>query len=147
MAKFDSGLYHGTLGSPQSKIAYDPKTRNPGLPADPGSPPDQPDEPERLESPSNPTRDALLAEAKTPEARRIINELYHGAGSVGDGGTADVIREERATGRPVGDRFHSKKGQERINQINRILRRNPNHPDRALLERLRDDLSDALGGN
>ena len=34
-----------------------------------------------------------------------------------------------------------------VAQINRILRRNPDHPDRALLERLRDDLRDALGGN
>ena len=143
MAEFDSDLYHGTLGSPQGRIAFAPKPHNPGLPADPGSPPDEPDEPEVPIS----TRDALMAEAKTPEARRVIDELYHGAGKVGDGGTADAIRQERATGKPVGDRFHSKKGRERLNQINRILRKNPDHPDRALLEWLRDDLRNALGGD
>lgn len=143
MAKFDSGLYHGTLGSPQSKIAYDPKTRNPGLPADPGSPPDQPDEPKTPIS----TRDTLMAEATTPEAKEVVNQLYRPGADYGDGGTADAIRHELATGELVHGKSHIKKGKQRLAQIERILRQNPNHPDRALLERLRDDLRNALGGN
>ena len=143
MAKFDSGLYHGTLGSPQGWLVFDPRPRDPGLPAGPGSPPDRPDKPEGPVS----ARDALLAEAKTPEAKEVVNQLYRPNADYGDGGTADAIRRELATGKPVHGKSHIKKGRQRLAQINRILRRNPDHPDRALRERLRDDLRDALGGN
>ena len=64
---------------------------------------------------------------------------------VGDGGTADAIRAELASGEPVGGRSHVRKGRERLRQIERILRKSPNHPDRELLERLANDLRDALG--
>lgn len=63
-----------------------------------------------------------------------------------DGGTADAIREQIRTGELVGGKDHIRKGRERLRQIEKILSRNPNHPDRALLEKLRDDLRDALGG-
>lgn len=73
-------------------------------------------------------------------------ELYRPGSSVGDGGTADAIRHEVATGELVGDRSHIRKGRERLRQIERMLSRNPNHPDRRLLERLAEDLMSALGG-
>ena len=38
--------------------------------------------------------------------------LYHGAGKVGDGGTANAIREEKRTVEQIDRRFHSKKGRE-----------------------------------
>jgi filamentous hemagglutinin len=63
------------------------------------------------------------------------------------GGTADAIREELATGNPTGGRSHIQKGKERLRQIERMLEKYPEHADRALLERLRDDLQDALEGN
>ena len=141
MAKFDSDLYHGTLGSPQGQLVFNPEPRNPGIPADPGSPPDQPDEPETPTS----KRDELLAEATTPEAREVVNQLYRPDADYGDGGTADAIRHELATGELIRGKSHIKKGRQRLAQIDRILRRNPDHPDRALLERLRNDLRDALG--
>lgn len=129
---FSSGLFSGTSGSPQLSLSNDSN--------------------DSTIQPSNSTgsgsrREALLNEATTDEACGIVNELYREGAGVGDGGTADAIREELATGNPVGGRSHIQKGRERLRQIERILQRNPNHPDRALLERLRDDLRDALEGN
>ncbi len=91
-------------------------------------------------------RERLLDEAVTGEARGVVKELYRPKAKTGDGGTADAIREQLRTGELVGGRDHIRKGRERLRQIKKILARNPNHPDRALLERLRDDLEDALGG-
>jgi hypothetical protein len=91
-------------------------------------------------------REQLLGDATTNEARRVVNELYRPGAEHGDGGTADAIREQLRTGKLIGGKDHIRKGRERLRQINRILARNPDHPDRALLERLRDDLEDALGG-
>jgi len=106
---------------------------------------------EKLESAAAPpststTRERLLAEASTDQAKRVVSELYREGAEVGDGGTADAIREQIRTGKLVGGRDHVEKGRQRLRQIERILARNPSHPDRALLERLRDDLKDALGG-
>lgn len=91
-------------------------------------------------------RERLLADASTDVAKNIVKELYRPNAAVGDGGTADAIRKQIATGELVGGRDHIRKGRERLRQIERILSKNPNHPDRALLERLRNDLADALGG-
>ncbi|WP_248923016.1 hypothetical protein [Olsenella intestinalis] len=91
-------------------------------------------------------RERLLDEATTDEARRIVKELYRPNAETGDGGTADAIREQLRTGEMVGGKDHIRKGRERLRQIEKILTSNPDHPDRALLERLRDDLEDALGG-
>ena len=91
-------------------------------------------------------RERLLDEAATDEARGIVKELYRPNAETGDGGTADAIREQLRTGELVGGKDHIQKGRERLRQIEKILSRNPNHPDRALLEKLRDDLKDALGG-
>ena len=91
-------------------------------------------------------RERLLGEATTDEARSIVGELYRPNAKTGDGGTADAIREQLRTGELVGGRDHIRRGRERLRQIEKILERSPDHPDRALLERLRDDLEDALGG-
>ena len=92
-------------------------------------------------------REELLDRASTDETRRLIGELYRKGASVGDGGTADAIRRELAGGEDVGGRSHGCKGSERLRQIERILKRNPNHSDRSLLEELRDELRNALEGN
>ena len=91
-------------------------------------------------------RERLLAEATTDVAKNIVKELYRPNAAVGDGGTADAIRKQVATSELIGGKDHIRKGRERLRQIERILSKNPNHPDRALLERLRNDLIDALGG-
>lgn len=136
MAKFNSGLFHGTSGSPQLILDLTP-SRTVELPG--ASVPD-------LQESGSSKRVTLLREASTDEVKRIVSELYREGGNVGDGGTADAIRHEIATGKPVGGRSHIQKGRERLKQIEKLLEKNPNHPDRELLERLRDDLKDALGG-
>ena len=92
-------------------------------------------------------RDLLLGEAKTSEARSIIDELYRQNSTVGDGGTADAIRREKQSNEKVGEKSHILKGKDRMRQIEKILEKNPDHPDKELLRALRDDLRDALGGN
>ena len=135
---FNSDRFHGTSGSPQRQLDlgqepwYGIGGQFDGIVPQPASPS---------------TRDTLMSEATTPEGKEVVNQLYRPGSRVGDGGTADAIREEIATGKPVGDRNHSKKGRQRIKQIERILRKNPNHPDRELFEKLLKDLRDALGGN
>lgn len=91
------------------------------------------------------SRKCLLADASTDAVKNIVKELYRSNAAVGDGGTADAIRKQITTGELVGKRDHIRKGRERVRQIERILSKNPNHPDKDLLKRLRNDLIDALG--
>lgn len=135
---FNSDHFRGTSGSPQRPLDLGQETGH-GTGGQFDSTTPQPT--------SASVRDTLMSEATTDTARSIVNELYREGSGVGDGGTADAIRHELATGELVGGRSHIQKGRERLRQIERILRRNPNHPDRELLERLADDLRDALGGN
>lgn len=132
MGGFSSDLFHGTLGSPQAKIPVAQIEDTIGSTSS---------------SAVASTREALLSEATSDEVQRLIKELYRKGATVGDGGTADAIREELATGNPTGGRSHIQKGKERLRQIERMLEKYPEHADRALLERLRDDLQDALEGN
>lgn len=90
-------------------------------------------------------RECLLADASTDAVKNVVRELYRLNAAVGDGGTADAIRKQIATDELIGGRDHIRKGRERVRQIERILSKNPNHPDKDLLERLRNDLIDALG--
>ncbi len=134
MGGHSSNLFHGTTGSPQMVFQE--------YPSGSGSSGAKP-----AASSSDSKRESLLSAATTEQVRRIINELYREGADVGDGGTADAIREELATGKPVGGRSHVRKGKERLRQIEKILLSNPNHPDREILEQLRDDLKNALEGN
>ena len=91
------------------------------------------------------TREQLINEASTKQVRSIIKELYRYGATTGDGGTADAIREQKRSKKLVGGRDHIQKGRERLRQIEKLLKQNPNHPDRQLLEKLKADLRNALG--
>lgn len=84
--------------------------------------------------------------AKTNECKRIIDELYREVASVGDGGTADAIRKQLSTGKLVGKKDHIRKGKERLRQIEKIIDRDKEHPDKDILKFLAHDLKKALGG-
>lgn len=129
MGGFSSGLFHGTLGSLQLKLQDEVTIVHTNV------------------SNSQTRREKLLNRATTNESLRLIEELYRTGAAVGKGGTADAIREEISNGNEVGGKSHIRKGQERLRQIARILKRNPNHPDRVLLKELYDELQDALEGN
>ncbi|GAB3600619.1 hypothetical protein GCM10027446_34060 [Angustibacter peucedani] len=80
-----------------------------------------------------------------------IDALYKGTANpnrVGNGTTMDAIRNELATGVPTAGRMHSIKGQERLNGLNKWLRRNPDAPyyDRLVAQSLADELSLVLRG-
>ena len=77
----------------------------------------------------------------------MIDQLYREGATEGDGGTADAIRKQLKTGELTGKKDHIQKGKERIRQIDKILKREPDHPDRDLFELLKNDLKRALGGN
>jgi hypothetical protein len=89
---------------------------------------------------------------KVTDARlhNLVNDLYHGekaANRVGDGSTADAIRYEKQTGRPVGGRWHIQKGQEYLGALNAWLRKNGPTASASDVKAAQDliaDLSDAL---
>ena len=89
----------------------------------------------------------LLENAKTQQGRNLIQELYREGASVGDGSTADAIRYQLSTGKMVGKKDHLRKGKERLKQIEKILLKDKNHPDKEILKFLANDLRQALGGN
>ena len=62
--------------------------------------------------------------AHNSKLQNFINSLYKGQGNpnqIGNGTTMDSIRYEVETGNPVEGKFHSQKGQEFVNGINKLL--------------------------
>ncbi len=102
--------------------------------------------PRKNEKTSNRVRNNLLVMATQSDTKNLINELYRNDSKIGDGGTADALRYELKTGKLVGGKSHKIKAQQRVKQINNILKRNPNHPDKELLIKLRENLENALKG-
>ncbi|GAA4783827.1 hypothetical protein GCM10023200_16680 [Actinomycetospora chlora] len=87
-----------------------------------------------------------------PRLTNIVRRLYRGADSptrTGDGTTADAIRAERATGDRVGNKLHTRKGNESVRALRNWLRRNPDASpeDRAVATNEMNNLLDALGRN
>ena len=88
----------------------------------------------------------LLSKAKDSKLKNTIGELYRPGASVGDGGTADAIRQEKKTGKPVGGKSHIMKGRQRLKNLENLLKRKDlSDSDRAIAKQLYDDLKDALG--
>jgi|GEM_PF-2723744 len=94
----------------------------------------------------NVARDVLLKGVTNPKLINTINELYRPGGKVGDGGLADALRHELATGQLVGGVSHIQKGFERIANLESIIRtQNLNPHDLAVATKLLNDLKNALG--
>jgi RHS repeat-associated protein len=79
---------------------------------------------------------------------KLIDQLYRPNATVGSGSTAAAVRQELATGQPVGGAFHSQKAEDGIRSLERWLSNNPTaRPgDRAAAENVVRDMSNALGG-
>jgi RHS repeat-associated protein len=87
----------------------------------------------------------LLSEAQDPKLRNIIDNLYRDTSSFGDGGTADAIIYEHATGQPVGGTFHSQKGIEAANGLRNLVNSGQlNSQDEAIATTLYNQLKQAL---
>lgn len=86
---------------------------------------------------------------KDPRLSQIMDELYRPDASVGSGSTAAAVRSELATGKPTRGVWHSQKAQNRIRQLEKWLRNNPEATpgDRAAAENVIRDLKNALAGN
>jgi hypothetical protein len=64
----------------------------------------------------------LLSEAEDPKLRNIIEALYKDTSSFGDGGTADAIEYEKATGQKIGGRDHTIKGEDLSRGLQSVLK-------------------------
>ena len=51
----------------------------------------------------SPKGQELLSRATTPETKDLVKQLYRPGATVGDGGTADALRREKATGQNTGE--------------------------------------------
>ena len=88
-------------------------------------------------------REQLLYEAENLALKRVINQLYRPTAKIGDGGTADVIREELLRGNTK----HVQKGLERIRNLQNIISKNTLSPnDLRIANELMKDLQNALTG-
>jgi hypothetical protein len=75
--------------------------------------------------------------------KNAINEIYRPNATVGDGGTADIIRAELSRGETT----HILKGFERITNLERIIKKqNLSSKDLKIAIDLLSDLKDALKG-
>lgn len=86
--------------------------------------------------------------AADPELSGYLDKLYREGAQIGSGSTAAAVREELATGQPVGSAFHSQKAKEMISTLQRWLARHPNaRPgDIAAAENVIIDMQNALAG-
>lgn len=92
-------------------------------------------------------RDRLLSKATNQKVKEAVNQIYRPNAQIGDGGLGDAIRHELATGDLVGGKSHIKKGQERLKNLENILKSENLSPDEERMVRdLIDDLQKALKG-
>ncbi len=92
-------------------------------------------------------REELLATVQNPKLHNAVDQMYRQGASVGDGGLADAVRFELATGQPVGGRSHIQKAIERIRNLENIINSQTlSRQDLEIALLLLEDLKNALGG-
>ena len=81
-----------------------------------------------------------------PKLQETMDKLYRANAKGGSGSTADAIRNEVLTGKPTGGVFHTQKGEDMINNLQKWLSNNPNaNPnDINAAKQVILDLKDAL---
>ena len=92
-------------------------------------------------------REDLLNQTENPELKNAISQLYRKGSFIGDGGTADIIKFEKATGIMMGKNggSHIQKGMDLAKYIeNKILPLVVNTPDEILARKLLQSLNSAL---
>ena len=92
-----------------------------------------------------------IPQVTDPKLKNLVTDLYRGAkgpNPIGNGSTADAVRNELLTGLPTHGRFHFQKAQEYANALTKWLQKNPNasHHDKLVAQSLLDDLNAALKG-
>lgn len=92
-------------------------------------------------------RESLLRKAGNPKVKNAVSQLYRAGSFIGDGGTASVIKFEKATGIGLGrnGNTHMQKGREMLRYINKILSQETlSASDRKLMRKLAKDLKKAM---
>ena len=88
--------------------------------------------------------------AKNKSLKNFIDSLYKGQGNpnqVGNGTTMDSIRYEIKTGNMVEGKFHSQKGQEFMNGINKLINGGTlDADDLKIAKAIVEDIANALAG-
>ena len=93
----------------------------------------------------SPRGNHLIKNAKDEKLIATIKQLYRPGAIIGDGGTADAIRYEKRTGVLLSKSGHITKGQQRLQNLSNILKRNDlSKNDRKIAQELYDDLKNAL---
>ena len=94
--------------------------------------------------------DALLNKASDAKLKNAIKQLYRRGAFIGDGGTADAIKFEKATGLGIGrnGNTHIQKGKEMIKYIeNKVLKNaSLSKRDKELAKQLAEALKKAIWG-
>lgn len=92
-------------------------------------------------------RELLLKKAKNLKVKNAVNQLYRTGSFIGDGGTASIIKFEKATGISLGrnGNTHMQKGQEMLRYLNKILTQETlTASDRKLTQKLAKSLKKAI---
>lgn len=92
-------------------------------------------------------RGNLLAGARSPELRNLIEQMYRRNAQVGSGSTADAIRYELRTGELLSPKGHTLKGMEMRTALTRLLKSGSlSKGDAQIARGILDDLQKALSG-
>lgn len=85
-----------------------------------------------------------MKKVKDSELKNAVNQLYRPGAMIGDGGTASVLKFEKATGLGIArhDKQDTIKAENAIKYLKRILSKS----DRKLANKLLKSLIKALGG-
>ncbi len=93
-------------------------------------------------------RESLLRRAKDPKLKNAVNQLYRPGSFIGDGGTASVIKFEKATGIGLGSKgnTHIQKGRELLKYIETkiLTQKTLSASDRKLAQQLAKSLTKAI---
>ena len=68
-------------------------------------------------------RNYYLNQMSNPKARNIVDQLYRPGAKHGDGGTADALKEEAKSNKPIEGKRHYQKAKERLRNIENVLKK------------------------
>ncbi len=89
----------------------------------------------------------LYNKAANEKLKNHIKELYRPGATIGDGGTADALREELQTGKNIAGKSHLIKAKERLKALEKLNNNSDlSTEDKKIIKELIDDLKDALKG-
>ena len=96
---------------------------------------------------NNSKRYKLLNSTQNTKLKNAIDQIYRPNSQIGDGGLADAVRYELKTGKLVGGKSHIQKANERIKNLENIIRKeNLNEKDLKIAKDILNDINMALKG-